>query len=432
MKSVTQSEAWFEKAQKIIPGGVNSPVRACHSVGTNPRFMVSGKGAIIQDVDGNEYIDFCGSWGPLILGHARPEIVSAVQNAAASGLSFGACTPSEVKIAELLCRLIPSMEMVRLVTSGTEATMTALRLARAFTHRNKIIKFEGCYHGHSDAFLIAAGSGLLTHGIPSSAGVTEAVANDTLVVPYNDLDALRKMFESHPDQIAAVIIEPVAGNMGLVMPKKGYLETVCELAATYGALTIFDEVINGFRFAPTTYAEINNLKPDLTTLGKIIGGGLPIGAIGGRRDILSMLAPLGPVYQAGTLSGNPVATAAGIATLTLLENENPYPELTRKTEKLANEINAAFKESGIPGHCAHAGALFTIFFTNTPAPLKNLTEVKTCDTARFGLFFRTMLEAGFYFPPAQFETAFVSAAHTDTHFENFLTTFRQFLKSLKN
>lgn len=424
MRKREQSDTLFRDAQKIIPGGVNSPVRAFRAVGGDPLFLVRGEGAQVWDADGNAYVDFCGSWGPLILGHAHPAVVSAAAEALKNGLSFGACTPGELKLAKLLTQLIPQMEMVRLVTSGTEATMTAVRLARAHTKRNKIIKCAGCYHGHADAFLIAAGSGLLTQGVPSSAGVTESVAADTLIVPFNDIESLKAVYANYPNEIAAMIIEPVPGNMGLVMPDEGYLQAVCELAETHGALTIFDEVINGFRLAPTAYANTVGLSPDLITLGKIIGGGMPVGALGGRRELMEQLAPLGPVYQAGTLSGNPVATAAGATTLQLLADTNPYPELARKGRALADEINAIFKSTGIPGHCASAGALFTIFFTETPSPLRNLEMVSTCDTSRFARYFQGMIQRGFYLPPAQFEAAFLSTTHTDAHLNAFLAAFR--------
>ncbi len=419
--NATQSENLFNLAQKHIPGGVNSPVRAFKHVGGIPRYIVRGEGAYIYDVDGNRYVDFCGSWGPMILGHAYPNVIRATQNAVVNGLSFGACTPAEVTMANLLCELVPSMESVRLVTSGTEATMTAIRLARAFTKRAKIIKFEGCYHGHSDAFLIAAGSGLLTGGLAASDGVTDGVAQDTLVAKYNDLDAIQKVFDANPNQVAAIILEPVPGNMGLVLPEEGFLKKVITLAHEQGALVIFDEVINGFRFGATTYAETIGVRPDLTTLGKIIGGGLPIGAVGGRTDIMQQLSPVGPVYQAGTLSGNPVALAAGIATLEALRDLNPYEALTNKARYISERINAMFQSKNLAGHCAYAGALFTIFFTDKPAPLRNLDDVKTCDTSRFAHFFQKMLAQGFYLSPAQFEACFLSMAHTDEDIEAFLT-----------
>lgn len=425
----TESEKLFRRGSQKIPGGVNSPVRAFRNVGGTPIFIVRGEGAFIWDADGNRYLDFCGSWGPLLLGHAHPEIISAVQRAVKNGLSFGACTPGEVEMAERLCRRVPSMEKVRLVTSGTEATMTAVRLARAFTRRDKIIKFEGCYHGHSDAFLIAAGSGLLTHGIASSAGVTEGVARDTIVVPYNDLEALQSAFRENKDQIAAVIVEPVPGNMGIVLPLPGFLEGICDLARSAGTLTIFDEVINGFRFAPTTYAETIGLTPDLTTLGKIIGGGMPIGAVGGRADIMSQLAPEGAVYQAGTLSGNPVAVAAGIAALELIETLD-YVPLVQNAARIAEKLNQSFQRHGVLGHCAHAGALFTPFFTSHPAPMISLSQVKTCDTQLFARFFHGMLEQGFYLSPAQFEASFLSAAHTPEQIQSFLAAADSVLAAL--
>ncbi|MFA6294215.1 MAG: glutamate-1-semialdehyde 2,1-aminomutase, partial [Victivallales bacterium] len=330
----------FKRAQTLIPGGVNSPVRAFKSVGGNPVYIRRGEGARIYDVDGGEYLDFCASWGPLILGHARPEVVEAVRESAASGMSFGTCNPREVEMAELLNEMVPYLEMMRMVNSGTEAVMTALRLARGFTGRNKILKFEGCYHGHADYLLVAAGSGLLTGGITSSAGVAPSAVADILVAHYNGTDAVKKIFEKYGKEIAAVIVEPVAGNMGLVKPEHGFLETLRELASKSGSLLIFDEVITGFRLAPTTYGKICGITPDLTTLGKIIGGGMPIGAVGGKAEIMKKLAPLGPVYQAGTLSGNPVALAAGIATLKILKNENPYPRLAKFANKIAVAVES--------------------------------------------------------------------------------------------
>lgn len=425
--NILESQKLFDSAQNYIPGGVNSPVRAFRHVGGTPRYIVKGEGAYIEDADGNRYLDFCGSWGPMILGHAHPDVVAAVQQAATQSLSFGACTPAEVTMAKLLSRLVPAMEQVRLVTSGTEATMTALRLARAFTHHDKVIKFEGCYHGHADPFLIAAGSGLLTGGIPDSSGVTAGVAADTLVARYNDLDSVRTCMEAYPNQIACIIVEPVPGNMGVVLPEPDFLKALCQLAHDNGALIIFDEVINAFRFAPTAYSETQGLRPDLITLGKIIGGGLPIGAVGGRAEIMQQLAPVGPVYQAGTLSGNPVALAAGITTLRLIESLNPFPLLHAKTQRISDAINALFIQKNLSGHCAHAGALFTIFFTDHQPPLRNLSDIKTCDTQRFATFFNNMLERGFYLSPSQFEACFVSLAHSDSDIDAFLVAVEESL-----
>ena len=415
------SAQWFERAQKVIPGGVNSPVRAFNGVGGTPVYFTSGKGAKVQTEDGAELIDFCGSWGPLILGHARDEVVEAVAKAAASGLTFGANTAREAEFAELICEMVPSIEMVRLVSSGTEAVMTAVRLARGYTNRRKIIKFDGCYHGHSDYLLVAAGSGLLTGGISASAGVSPAATEEVFVVPYNDLAATEEILKTHGDEIAAVIVEPIAGNMGLVEPEPGFLEGLRAATATCGALLIFDEVINGFRLGPTTYGELCGVTPDITTLGKIIGGGMPIGAIGGSTEIMSSLAPLGPVYQAGTLSGNPVAVAAGMKTLELLRTENPYPQMEALAQKLADGINRIANEKRWNLHCAQVGGMFTPFFRN--APVRNLADSKACDQKAQARYFHHMLDHGFYTPPSAFEVAFLSAAHTAKHIELFLGEF---------
>ena len=415
------SEQWFERAKKVIPGGVNSPVRAFNGVGGTPVYFKSGKGAKVQTEDGTELIDFCGSWGPLILGHARDEIVEAVSKAAADGLSFGANTAKEAEFAELVCSLVPEMDMVRLVSSGTEAVMTAIRLARGYTGRRKIVKFDGCYHGHSDYLLVASGSGLLTGGISSSAGVSPAATEEVFVAPYNDLAAIQEILKNNGDEIAAVIVEPIAGNMGLVEPAAGFLEGLREATADCGALLIFDEVINGFRLGPTTYGHLAGIEADLTTLGKIIGGGMPIGALGGRTDIMSALAPLGPVYQAGTLSGNPVAVAAGMKTLELLRDENPYPGLAALGQQLADGVNRIAAEKGLALHCAQRGGMFTPFFRKDP--VHNLTDSKACDQKAHARYFPHMLDHGFYTPPSGFEVAFVSAAHTEEHIDAFLEAF---------
>ncbi len=407
----SSSASLFSRASRVIPGGVNSPVRAFRAVGGEPVFMVRGHGARLTTADGAELLDFCGSWGPLILGHAHPEVVEAVARAAADGMSFGACTPGEVELAETLCRLAPSLEMVRLVSSGTEAVMTALRLARGFTSRAKILKFDGGYHGHSDSLLVAAGSGLLTHGIADSAGVTPGTAADTLVASYNDLESVRALLDANRGSVAAILVEPVAGNMGLVPPALGFLQGLRVLADAAGALLIFDEVITGFRFGPTTYGNLCGVTPDLTTLGKIIGGGLPLAAVGGRAEIMQRLAPLGPVYQAGTLSGNPVAVAAGLTTLRILERDNPYPELARLGKLLADGLTAAAAAHGRKLHCARLGGVFTPFFR--AGPVRNLRDAKTSDTAAYAAFFQNMLARNIYLPPAQFEAAFLSAAHTE-------------------
>ncbi len=419
------SKELFERACRVIPGGVNSPVRAFRAVGGAPVFMIRGHGARLTTADGAELVDFCGSWGPLILGHAHPEVVEAAARALADGATFGASTPGEVELAEALCRMAP-LEMVRLVSSGTEAVMTALRLARGFTGRAKILKFDGGYHGHSDALLVSAGSGLLTHGIADSAGVTPGTAADTLSVPYNDLEAARKAAALNARELAAIIVEPVAGNMGLVPPDPGFLAGLRALADETGALLIFDEVITGFRFGPTTYGRLCGVTPDLTTLGKIIGGGLPLAAVGGRADIMRKLAPLGPVYQAGTLSGNPVAVAAGLATLRILERTDPYLALERLGAMLADGLAGVAAGLRTPFHCARLGGVFTPFFC--PAPVRNLAQAKAADTRLYAAFFHGMLERGFYLPPSQFEAAFISTAHTETDVAAFLDAARQCLE----
>ena len=400
----------FARARAVIPGGVNSPVRAFRAVGGTPVFVARGRGARLFSADGRDYLDCCGSWGPLVLGHAHPAVVEAVQRAAAAGTSFGACTEREVELAELLCAQVPPMKRVRLVSSGTEACMTAVRLARAHTGRAKILKFEGGYHGHADPFLVAAGSGLLTAGVASSAGVPGAVAADVLVAPYNDLAAVGRLAERHGRDLAAVIVEPVAGNMGLVPPVPGFLEGLRRLTRETGAVLIFDEVITGFRLGPTTAGVLRGIAPDLTCLGKIVGGGLPIGAVGGRAAIMNRLAPLGDVYQAGTLSGNPVAVAAGLATLRTLIAENPYARMATLGGTLARGVDRAAAERGVTAHGAQLGSLFTVFF-GAP-PVRNLAGVKRCDAKAYARFFRRMLAAGVYLPPSAFETCFLSAAHT--------------------
>lgn len=413
---MNQSQQLFERACQCIPGGVNSPVRSFRSVGGNPVYIERGSGSKVYDADGREYIDFCGSWGPLLLGHAPAEVVKAVRDAAENGLSFGACCPSEVEFAELLTGMMPSDTMIRLVNSGTEAVMTALRLARAYTGRNKILKFDGCYHGHVDYMLVSAGSGLLTNAMSDSKGIPESVISEVISVPYNDLAAVETVFLREGRNIAAIIVEPVVGNMGLVMPESDFLPGLRRFCDNHGACLIFDEVITGFRFHAGPYATLAGVKPDITTFGKIIGGGMPMGGIAGDRKIMSMLAPLGPVYQAGTLSGNPIATAAGIATLKLLKTSNPYPRLAALAGRFASKVNTVAADRKLGVHCAVFKGIFTIFFSGRH-PLRNLDEVKTCDTALFASFFRHMLKRGFYMSPSQFELNFISAAHTESEID---------------
>lgn len=412
------SAALFKRACRVMPGGVNSPVRAFKAVGGPPVFIERGRGSRIFTVDGRELIDFCGSWGPLILGHAHTAVVEAIRQAAAAGTTFGACTEREVELAELLRARVPYLEMVRLVNSGTEATMTAIRLARGFTGRKKILKFDGCYHGHVDGLLVSAGSGLLTGGIASSSGVPEGVVADVLVAPYNDLDAVALLMDRYGHDVAAIIVEPVAGNMGLVLPEPGFLEGLRKLATDKGTLLIFDEVITGFRLGPTTYGALCDITPDLTCLGKIIGGGMPIGAVGGRVGIMRRLAPLGAVYQAGTLSGNPVAVAAGLSTLKVLIEENPYTDMARRAKKVGDWFDYRKFSRGLKIHCANLGGMFTVFFCEPK--VRNLADAKRCDTRRYARYFHGMLERGIYLPPSQFEVCFISAAHTDEDIEYFL------------
>ena len=412
------SRELFSRAKRVIPGGVNSPVRAFNAVGGDPVYVVSGKGTRMKTADGAELLDFCGSWGPLILGHARQEVVEAICRAASEGTSFGINTPREVEFAELLCSLVPSMNMVRLVSSGTEATMTALRLARGYTGRRKVIKFDGCYHGHADCLLVAAGSGLLTGGISSSAGVSPSIAAEMLIPAYNDLAAVDELVRTQGDEIAAIIVEPVAANMGLVPPAPGFLKGLRAAADRCGALLIFDEVITGFRFGATSYGALCGVAPDLTCMGKIVGGGMPIGVVGGREEVMKKLAPLGPVYQAGTLSGNPVAVAAGLATLSLLKKENPYPEMDRLARMLADGLNSLAHSKKAPLHGAQLGSLFTPYFC--VGAVTNLADAKRCDTKAHAAFFHGMLDRGVYLPPSQFEVGFVSAAHTEGDIVTFL------------
>jgi glutamate-1-semialdehyde 2,1-aminomutase len=405
-----RSKNLFEEAQRYLPGGVNSPVRAFKAVGGTPLFINRGKGSRLYDEDGNEFIDYVASWGPLILGYARPRVVRAIKKAVENGSSFGAPTELETTLAKLICEAMPSIEMVRFVNSGTEAAMSAIRLARAFTGRNKVVKFAGCYHGHSDGLLAKAGSGMATLGIPSSPGVPAAVTVDTLVAPYNNLEVVGGLFKQFASEIAAVIVEPVAGNMGVVLPKPGFLQGLRSLTSRHGALLIFDEVITGFRVAYGGAQQLYKITPDLTCLGKIIGGGLPVGAYGGRRDIMQMVAPSGEVYQAGTLSGNPLAMTAGIETLTILKEPGAYEELEKKSSMLQKGIVEAAKKVGVNTQLSRLGSMFTIFFAKEPV-IDFETAVRA-DTKLYARFFHQMLSQGIYFPSSQFEAAFVSTAHT--------------------
>jgi glutamate-1-semialdehyde 2,1-aminomutase len=425
----TLSAAYFERAQKLIPGGVNSPVRAFKSVGGNPVFIKSAKGAFLYDVDGNSYIDLIGSWGPMLFGQAHPVIEEAVRGALSNGFSFGAPTYNEVLIAEKIISMIPSVEKVRLVNSGTEATMAAIRLARAYTKRDKIIKMEGCYHGHGDSFLIAAGSGVATLGTPDSPGVTLSTARDTLTAVYNDLESLENLFKANPTEVAAIILEPVVGNMGLVIPKDGYLASVQKLCRQYGALLIFDEVMTGFRLSAAGYQGLVGIQPDITTLGKIIGGGLPVGAYGGKAEIMNMIAPAGPVYQAGTLSGNPLATTAGLAMLNLItDNPEVYASLAQRGLALKNALANDLKELGLNYTINQIGSMFTLFFTDKE--VNNFTDAKTSDTVLFGKYFKGMLAKGIYLPPSQYESWFLSAALGDSEYDQIIAASKATLRSI--
>lgn len=426
----TKSIEAFKKAQEIIPGGVNSPVRAFKSVKLNPVFISKAKGAYITDIDGNQYIDFVASWGPLIFGHAHDTILAAINEAAQKGTSYGAPTEYETRMAELIVEMVPSIEKVRMVNSGTEATMSAIRLARGFTKRECIVKFAGNYHGHGDSFLIKAGSGAITLGLPDSPGVTSGIAKDTLIAEYNNLESVKALFSAKGNEIAAIIVEPVAGNMGVVLPSKGFLEGLREIATKYGALLIFDEVITGFRLAKGGAQEYYNVMPDLTTLGKIIGGGLPVGAYGGRKEIMDMLAPIGPVYQAGTLSGNPLAMAAGIAMLTLIkETPNFYAELERKAAKLEKGILANMEQTGVKGLINRVGSMMTFFFTNE-TQITSFDEAMKSDSEKYARFFKMSLESGIYLAPSQYECLFVSYAHTDKDIDTIIASNLQALKNL--
>lgn len=421
------SDTLFQRALQKIPGGVNSPVRAFKSVGRNPLFITKAHGSKLWDVDGNEFIDYVGSWGPMILGHAHPVILEAIQKAAADGTSFGAATEREVEMAELVCSIMPSVQMVRMVNSGTEATMSAIRLARAYTGKEKIIKFEGCYHGHADSFLIKAGSGAMTFGVPDSPGVPTSIASTTLTARFNDLASVEKLFNEFPGQVAGVIIEPVVGNMGCIPPSKGFLEGVQKLCTQHNAVFIVDEVMTGFRVALGGAQQLYGITPDLTTLGKIIGGGLPVGAYGGKKEIMQMVAPSGPMYQAGTLSGNPLAMAAGIAMLSLLKNDTSiYSTLEKLSSKLEEGITDIIKRNQFPLTQNRVGSMFTLFFTSSP--VKDYDTAKTSDTRLFGNYFNEMLNRGIYLAPSQFEAAFISTAHTESDIDKTLTAAEASLK----
>jgi glutamate-1-semialdehyde 2,1-aminomutase len=423
-RKTEQSRKLQKRAEQFIPGGVNSPVRAFGAVGGEPLYIVRGQGSHIWDADGNEYVDYIGSWGPLILGHAAPTVVEAVISAARRGTSFGASTPAEADLAELVISAFPHMQKVRFVSSGTEATMSAIRLARACTKRKYIVKFEGCYHGHADALLVKAGSGVATLGIPGSAGVPEEFTQFTLALPYNDICALDQAFEKFKHQIACVIVEPVVGNMGCVPPARGYLEALRAITAHDKALLIFDEVMTGFRLAFGGAQELYAIQPDLTTMGKIIGGGLPVGAYGGPSEIMDLIAPLGPVYQAGTLSGNPLAMAAGYATLSYLrERKDAYSKLEKLAAEVVAGVAAAAKDAGVTMCHNRVGSMFTWFFTE--GPVTDWTSSAKSDTEAFGRFFRAMLENGIYLPPSQFEAAFMSAAHTERDVQQTITAAKQ-------
>lgn len=427
---MSDAESLFKDAERHIPGGVNSPVRAYRGVGGTPRFIAKAKGAYIFDSENKPYIDYVGSWGPMITGHAHPEVIKVVQETAENGLSFGAPTEIETRMADKVCEIMPSIELVRMVSSGTEATMSAIRLARGFTSRDKIVKFEGCYHGHSDSLLVKAGSGALTLGVPSSPGVPDCLAEHTITLTYNDADQVHETFKSIGDQIACIIVEPVAGNMNCIPPAPGFLECLREVCDESGAVLIFDEVMTGFRVALGGAQEHFNIKPDLTTLGKIIGGGMPVGAFGGRRDIMEYVAPVGPVYQAGTLSGNPIAMSAGLKTLDIISKPGFHTALTEMTTKLLDGAKEIAKHHGVPLATNQVGGMFGLFFTE----LETVTcfdEVMSCDAEKFGKFFHAMLDEGVYLAPSAFETGFLSSAHTAEDIDKTLKAMDKAFATLK-
>lgn len=430
MTSYQKSILQFERAKNSIPGGVNSPARAFRSVGGNPLFIAKAKGAKMWDIDGNEYIDYVSSWGPMIVGHADDRVIKAITDAAQNGTSYGAPTVGETEMAELIKKMKPSMDIVRMVNSGTEATMSAMRLARGYTGRDKFIKFEGCYHGHADSFLIKAGSGALTLGLPDSPGVTQGTAQDTLTARYNDLEEVASLFEKHGSDIAAVILEPVVGNMGVVIPEKEFLEGLRGLTQKYGALLIFDEVMTGFRLAKGGAQEYFGITPDITCLGKIIGGGLPVGAYGGPKEIMEKLAPAGPVYQAGTLSGNPLAMAAGLATLKIIDDTPDFHKtLEEKSARLEKGLRENLKQTGHKGVINRVGSMITLFFTELEQ-VKSFDDANQSDTEKFGKYFRSMLEQGIYMPPSQFEAAFIPACISDEEIDKTIEASLNALKKL--
>jgi glutamate-1-semialdehyde 2,1-aminomutase len=425
-KVMTTSHEHFIAAQQYIPGGVNSPVRAFKGVGGDPVFIARAAGAYLYDTEGKRYIDYVGSWGPMIVGHAHPQVIKAVQEAATQGLSFGAPTPIETQMAKKICEFMPSIELVRLVNSGTEATMSAIRLARGYTQRDKIIKFTGCYHGHADSLLVKAGSGVLTLGLPNSPGVPASLAEHTLTLTYNDIETVKQVFSTLGSQIASIIVEPVAGNMNCVLPVPGFLAGLRELCDEYGSILIFDEVMTGFRVALGGAQAYYNVKPDLTTLGKVIGGGMPVGAFGGKREIMEQIAPLGPIYQAGTLSGNPVAMAAGLATLKMIATPGFFAELSQKTEYLVTGLLETAKNVGIPMTGVAIGGMFGLFFTQTDR-IDNFDQVNACNLDYFKKFFHGMLKKGIYLAPSAFEAGFVSSAHTQADLQTTLAAAEQVL-----
>jgi len=425
---MSKSEICFKEAQNLIPGGVNSPVRACGSVGGQPVFMEKGNQSKIYDVDGKEYIDYVLSWGPLILGHRPASVINALKKVLETGTSFGAPTQLETDLARLVIDMVPSIEKIRMVNSGTEATMSAIRLARGYTDRDIIIKFDGCYHGHADTLLVAAGSGVATLGIPGSPGVPESVISNTLSLKFNDIEGFIKVMEEKGDKVAGVIVEPVAGNMGMITPQEGFLETLREYTLKFGSILIFDEVMTGFRVAQDCAQGLYNITPDLTCFGKVIGGGLPVGAYGGRKDIMDSIAPVGKVYQAGTLSGNPLAMAAGVATLTELKNKSLYEQLDKKTAKLMNGFQLAADNAGISLKTNHVGSMAGFFFSKED--IFNFDDDKLCDLDRFATFYKIMLEKGVYLAPSQFEACFLSLAHSDEDIEKTITAAKNALEAL--